>query len=196
MPITTRSGKTLVPKSSIRKPPRVKTSLANLPPNALSLIGSHLKGKNIASLYLTSPKYVRNIIKPNLNKQKKIGNLRNKLNFRSTVNTRIVNPSYIQIVKRLQQLNNTPNNVYEMRGNTGTGYHARRIKNMENMLGRLVMINQGRYHNRNNNRYYNFSKGSLVSVPRTIGGVYITVAKGLSKRPNGSLFFNLRKRRS
>lgn len=190
MPVTTRSGK----RKRVSSPP--KMSLANLPQSALNLIAKKLKGGSIGPLYISAPSHMRNVIQPHFNKTRRnIENLRNKLTFRSRVNTRRVNPAYMRIVKRLQQINKTPNNVYEMRGNYGTGYHARRIQSMENMLGRLVMTNQGRYHNRNNNRYYNFSKGSLVAVPRNPGGVYVTVAKGISKRPNGSLFFNQRKRR-
>lgn len=188
MPVTTRSMK----RKRVSSP--AKMSLANLPPNALSLIAKKLKGESIGSLYISSPSYMRSAIQPHFNKTRRnIENLRQKITgFRGPVNTRIVNPGYVRIVKRLQQLNKTPNIVYEMRGNNSTGYHARRIKSMENLLGRLVMTNQGRY--RNGNSYYNFNKGSLVAVPRAVGGVYVTVAKGISKRPNGSLFFNMRKR--
>jgi hypothetical protein len=187
MPVTTRSGKRLASSSS------KKMSLANLPPGALNLIAKKLNARSIASLYMTAPKHVRNVLKPNLNTYRKISNLRSKIGFRGSVNTRTVNPAYIQIVRRLQQINKTPNNNYEMRNEYSTGYHSRRIQNVQNLLGRLVMTNVGRY--RNGNSYYNFNKGSLVAVPRHGGGVYVTVAKGISKRPNGSLFFNLRKRR-
>ena len=184
MPVTTRSGKRVAPVSpSAQSRKRVKMSLANLPPNALNLIAKKLKGESIGSLYISSPVHVRSAIQPHFNKTRRnIANLRQKITgFRGSVNTRTINPGYVRIVKRLQKLNKTPNNVYE------------RIQNMQNLLGRLVMTNQGRY--RNGNSYYNFNKGRLVAVPRNIGGVYVTVAKGISKRPNGSLYFNLRKRR-
>jgi hypothetical protein len=128
-----------------------------------------------------------------MNKAKKIATLRSKLDFRGPVNTLRVNPAYIRVVRRLQELNNTPNNNYEKKDKTSTGWHARRIQRMQNLLDRLVLTNNGIYRNRNrNNNYYNFNKGSLTAVPRNRQrGVYVSVARGLSKRPNGSLYFNL-----
>lgn len=181
-----------------RMRPVVVAGLANVPQSAMQLIASKLGGKNVASLYVTSPKYVRNVLKPKLNTQKKVATLRQKLGFNGTVNTRMVNPAYVQIVNRLKQINNTPNNNYYMRGEYGTGYHARRIQNLQNLLGRLEQTNTNYYRNRANpNKHYEFSKngGQLVAVPVNPQGVYVTIARGLTKRPNGTLFFNLRKRR-
>lgn len=166
-----------------------RRGLANVPQNAMNLIASQL-GRNVGKLYITSPKNVRNVLQPSMNTQRKIAELRSKLNFRLTRN---VNPAYIQIVRRLQQINRTPDNNYEMRGNYSTGYHARRIQNMENLLARIQRQGNGMY--RNHRKRYEFNRGSLIAVPNNPRGVYITIAKGLSKRPNGSLYFNLRKRR-
>ena len=55
MPVTTRSAK----RKRVSSPP--KMSLANLPPNALSLIAKKLKGESIGSLYISSPAHVRKI---------------------------------------------------------------------------------------------------------------------------------------
>lgn len=163
--------------------------LANVPQSAMKLISNKLGGANVAKLFMTSPKHVRNVLKPNLKNHQLTAKLRNKIQY-----AREVTPDYIRIVRRLQQVNRTPNENYEMRGNTSTGWHVRRIKNMENLLGRLVLNGNGTY--RNGQKRYDFNKKSrnLVAVPTNPRGVYVTIARGVSKRPNGTLYFNLRKR--
>lgn len=178
-----RSGKTIQKK----KP---QPSLANLPKNFLINLMKKLPRKNAAMMYIASPRNVRYALKPNMNKYKKIENLRRKINFRGNVNSRTVNPNYIRIVRRLQQLNNTPNNNYELRGKTSTGWHTRRIQNMQNLIGRL-RLNGNQYVNDRTNKRYNYNKRTLIAVPNNPRGVYVAVARGLKRRPNGSLYFNV-----
>lgn len=172
-----RSGKTIQKK----KP---QPSLANLPKNFLVNLMKKLPRKNTAMMYIASPRNVRYALDPTMKKYKKIENLRRKINFRGNVNSRTVNPNYIRIVRRLQQLNNTPNNNYDL------GWHTRRIQNMQNLLGRL-RLNGNQYLNDRNNRRYNYNKRSLIAVPTNPRGVYMTVARGIKRRPNGSLYFNV-----
>lgn len=179
-----RSGKTINPK---KKP---QPSFANLPKNFMINLMKKLPRKNATMMYIASPRNVRYALKPNMNKYKKIENLRRKINFRGNVNSRTVNPNYIRVVRRLQQLNNTPNNNYVMRGKTSTGYHIRRVQEMQNLLGRLRR-NGNQYVNDRNGRRYNYNRGSLVSVPTHPSGVYVTIARGLKHKPNGRLYFNI-----
>lgn len=196
MGVGTRSGKrTRSPNNTSSKRVKTQPSLANLPKNFLVNLVKKLPRKNAAMLAIASPRSnVRHALKPTMNKYKKIENLRRKLNFRGNVNSFRVNPAYVQIVRRLQELNNNPNNNYEMRGSTSTGWHTRRIQNMQNLLGRLQRQGNNMYWNRRNDKEYEFNRGSLIAVPNNPRRPYITIATGLSKRPNGSLFFNLRKR--
>lgn len=193
MGVATRSGKRVRSPNNTSSAKRV--NLANLPKNFLVNLVKKLPRKNAAMLAIASPRSnVRHALKPTMNKYKKIENLRRKISFRGNVNSLRVNPAYIQIVRRLQELNNTPNNNYEMRGNTSTGRHTRRIQAMQNLINRLQFQGANMYWNRRNNKNYEFNRGSLIAVPNNPHRPYITIAKGLSKRPNGTLFFNVRKR--
>ncbi len=172
-----------------------RRGLLNVPQSAMNLIAQGL-GRNVGKLYITSPRSVRSVLTPSMNLQRKIASLRGKLNFRGTVNTRYVTPAYIQLVRRLQQINRTPNNNYNRRGETSTGWHAMRIQGMENLLGRLELQAPGMYWNSRNNREYEYTnKGNLIALPNNPRAPYMTIARQLSVRPNGTLYFNLRKRR-
>lgn len=178
-----------------------RRGLSSVPQTAMSIIGSKL-GKNVTKLYMTSPKSIRNVLKPNMNLQKKIFNLRSKINprtGRSSVNWRRVNPGYVRIVKRLQELNRTPNENYEMRGENSTGWYVGRVQSIMNLMRRLrqLVANANLYYNEVGNRNYQYSPKSktLIAEPNNPRGVYVTIAKGVNRRPNGSLFFNLRKRK-
>lgn len=172
-----------------------RRGLSNIPQSAMSLIAQALH-RNVGKLYMTSPRSVRSVLTPSMNVQRKIASLRGKLNFRGPLNTRYVTPAYIQIVRKLQQINTTPNSNYNRRGETSTGWHARRIQGMENFLGRLEFQSPGMYWNSRNNREYLYTrKGNLIALPNNPRGRTMTIARQLSVRPNGTLYFNLRKRR-
>lgn len=181
MPVTTRSAS----RKKRKSPSPIKFS--NLPLNFMRNVASKLPEKNVAMMYMASPKRFRYAIQPNMNKAKKIGTLKSKIGFRhGSVNTRSVNPAYIRIVRRLQELSPTNNNI---------GWHSRRIQNFMNTLARLELQGPGMYWNRRHNKEYEFTKGNLIAVPNNPRAPYMTVGRQVSVRPNGTLYFNLRKRR-
>lgn len=179
MPVTTRS-------MSRRK-------LENLPWNSIT---RHMSKPNFLSFYIAMPKNVKKALDPILNRYRKVPVLRSKINFRGPVNTRVVNPRYIHLVRGLSRMNNNPNEYYEARNQYSTGYHSRRIQNAMNLLRRLRQTNNGYYvNNLNNRRAYTYNRGSLSAVPRVPGGVYITVARGIHRSPRGRLTFKLKTKR-
>lgn len=183
------------PRKKVRS--RLRTfRTTNLPQSALSLIANQL-GRNIGRLHLSSPSHMRSVTQPHFNRQRKVENLRRRINFLGPVNTRHVNPSYIQIVRRLQSLNRTPNENYNRRGELGTGYHVRRIQNMQNLIGRLQRQNNNGYINTTTGNLYTFNSrgGHLTHVPANPQQPYITIATGLKRRTNGTLHFNTRRRK-
>lgn len=184
MPVTTRS---MSRSNSAKK-------LGNLPWNAIT---RHMSGPNFISFYVSMPPNVRKQLDPIMQRYKKIATMRSKINFRGPINTRRVTPAYIHLVRGLSRINNRPNEYYESRGQTSTGYHTKRIQNAMNLLRRLRRTNEGFYvNNQNNGRRYQYNKGVLTAVPRVGGGVYITVARGIKRTPGGRLFFKLNTKRS
>ena len=178
-----RSPGASVPVKKMRSHKR--RGLANVPQSAMNIISTQL-GRNVGKLYLTSPKYVRSVLQPSMNTQHQIAKLRGKLTPRFT---RTVHPGYISIVRRLQEINGN---------NNFTRAHVNRIQRMQKILERLYNTSgRGRYSNNRNDRgnyVYHKKGGVLYFDPHDMRRIY-KVAKGVSKRPNGTLFFNLRKRR-
>lgn len=163
----------------------------NLPQSVLNLISGQL-GRNVGRLHVASPSHMRHVSQPHFNRQRKVEKLRNLIRGRLA---RRINPSYIQIVQRLATLNRTPNNNYEMRNQTSTGWHTRRIQNMQNLLGRLQLQGTNRYYNAQRNNTYMFNDGKLVFSPNDPRRPNITIAYGLKRRANGTLYFNTRRRK-
>lgn len=205
VPRKARSGPYVWEYTSASKTKKMRAhkrrGLVSVPQSAMNMIANQL-GKNVSKLYLTSPESVRNVLMPHMKRHKKVSNLRGKINImsRTALNTRRVNPGYIRIVRRLQELNRTPNENYERRGEYSTGWHSRRIQSMMNLLRRLgrpmPVGDPNQYYNATHNRTYHYEPKSkhLTVSPNHPRGVYVTVAKGLNRKPNGTLYFNLRKR--
>lgn len=189
------TAKTWGPRKKVRSRKRTFRT-TNLPQSAINLIAFQL-GRNIGRLHLSAPSQMRTVTQPHFNRQSKIEKLRRSINFRGPVNTRSVNPSYIQIVRRLHSLNRTPNENYNMRGELSTGYHMRRIQSMQNLLGRLQRQNNNGYVNATTGNLYTFNsrRGHLTSVPANPQQPSITIATGLKRRMNGTLHFNTRRRK-
>lgn len=188
------------PSKTKKRRAHKRRGLTNVPPSAMSIIANKLH-RNVGSLYAASPKSVRNVLTPHMAHYKQVANLRSKIDpmLRTSVNTRTVNPGYIRIAQRLHQLNRTPNRNYEMRGEFSTGWHVRRVQSMMNLLRRLRQPLAGdpdEYYNERNNRNFSYNSRSktLIAQPRHPRGAWVTIARDLNRRPNGSMFFNLRKR--
>lgn len=167
--------------------------LSSLPPNPILRIARNLSNQNALAFYMSVPKNVREVLKQDLLRRK----LRHKLGYRGIAPQGYMTPGVIRIVKRLAEINNTPEENNERRGNRSVGEHVRRVQNSMNLLKRLKRVPNynNRYINKNRNQKYNFKKGILQTVPRREGhSATRIVATGISKRPNGSLYFNLRKR--
>lgn len=154
--------------------------------------------RSLVHFYMGMPANIRKNLKPILKnrKEKMIGMLRSKINFRGPINTRVINPSYIYLLRKLSKINNNPNNYYESRNQYSTGYHSRRVQAALNLLRRLRRTNNGYYVNNQYNNLYNYNKrGTLTAVPRVPGGVYVTVARGIQRSPGGRLSFKLKPKR-
>ena len=162
----------------------------NLPPNVTQKVANFLNKNNFFKLYMASPKHMRNAMEPKRQKYIKVGRLRSKLTHDIT---RTINPTYIRIVKRLEELNNTPNNYYNLQGKVSTGWHSRRVKRMINNLNQLRPTADPSLYMHPNGRYYNYNRGSLSEVPTNPFGGFVEVAKGLRKNSaTGKLSFNMR----
>lgn len=143
-------------------------NLNKLPKNFIVNLSRLLTNRQLGSLLLANP---RSGIRNTLSRERRLRNIRSQLSLIPHINRNYVNlvNNYVRIA---------PNN-------SNAQYHKRHVNNMRQKLTRMVLQNNGFYHNRNNR--YNFNNGNLVYVPRNPMGVYLTVARNVRRNTNGRL---------
>lgn len=170
----TRSGKRYRNNngnSNRAKRSTVNNFLNSLPQSFLVPMTRQLSNRSLGALLLSDPR--SRLYRNTLATERERRNFKNRLRYMPTVNS-----NFLRMANRLYQID--PNN-------NSSQIHKRRANAIRNLITRLVLQNNGYYHNGNNR--YNYNNGNLTRVPRRPGGVFVTVARDLVVGNNGRLRF-------